>query len=36
MGLSIQRWGHLPKDDGGPSRGTAYVPSAKGSGPNVI
>ena len=36
MGLSTQPWGPLPKNDGGPCRGTAYVPFAEGLGPNVI
>ncbi len=36
MGLSTQPWGPLPKNDGGPCRGTTYVPFAEGLGPNVI
>ena len=35
MGLSIRPWGHLTKDDSGPSRGIAYVSFVEGSGPNV-
>ena len=36
MGLSTQPWDHLSKDDGGPSHRTTYIPSAEGSGSNVI